>query len=47
MLKRATKVIPLGTQTFSKSFQQFPMNQSPLFLKNGKGSKVWDIDGNQ
>ena len=47
LLRKANKLIPLGTQTFSKSFQQFPINFSPLFLKKGKGCHVWDVDGNK
>ena len=47
LLARARKVIPLGTQTFSKSYQQFPQGAAPLFLTHGKGSRVWDVDGNE
>ena len=32
MLARAQKVIPLGSQTFSKSHIQYPKGQAPLFL---------------
>ena len=32
MLERAEKVIPLGSQTFSKSRIQYPQGQAPLFL---------------
>ena len=46
-LNRALKSIPLGSQTFSKSLTQFPRGVSPFFIKNGKGSKVWDSDGNE
>lgn len=46
-LERAKKVIPLGTQTFSKCYTQFSVGASPLFLDRGKGSHVWDIDGNE
>lgn len=46
MLSRAEKVIPLGSQTFSKSRIQFPVPYSPLFLERGKGGHVWDVDGN-
>ena len=46
-LERAEQVIPLGSQTFSKSKTQFPFGASPYFIERGKGSKVWDIDGNQ
>ena len=47
MLERATKTIPLGSQTFSKSHIQFPSNAAPHFLERGKASHVWDIDGNE
>lgn len=47
MLERAERLIPLGTQTFSKSKIQFPAGRSPLFLTHGKGSRVWDVDGNE
>lgn len=47
MLARAEKVIPLGSQTFSKSRTQFPVGVSPLYLQEGKGSHVWDVDGNE
>lgn len=46
-LKRALKVIPLGSQTFSKSITQYPLGVSPLFIEKGIGSKVFDIDGNE
>ena len=47
MVQRAEKHIPLGSQTFSKSRIQYPSNAAPLFLDRGKGSHVWDIDGNE
>ena len=47
MLKRAEKVIPLGSQTFSKSRIQYPQGQAPLFLTHGRGGRVWDVDGNE
>lgn len=47
MLERALKTIPLGSQTFSKSKTQYPMGVSPLFIQRGKGSRVWDVDGNE
>lgn len=45
--KRAKKVIPLGSQTFSKSYLTFPFKHSPLFLSHGRGGHVWDVDGNK
>lgn len=47
MLERALKSIPLGTQTFSKSKTQYPLGVSPFYIQKAKGSKVWDIDGNE
>jgi glutamate-1-semialdehyde 2,1-aminomutase len=47
MLRRAEKVIPLGSQTFSKSRIQYPQGQAPLFLTHGRGGRVWDVDGNE
>jgi glutamate-1-semialdehyde 2,1-aminomutase len=47
MLKRAEKVIPLASQTFSKSRTQYPFGVSPYFIARGRGSRVWDIDGNE
>ena len=38
--------IPLASQTFSKSHQQWPRRAAPLFLTHGKGARVHDVDGN-
>lgn len=45
-LDRASRVIPLGSQTFSKSRIQYP-REAPMFLAGGSGAHVWDIDGNR
>lgn len=47
LLKRALKTIPLGAQTFSKSRTQYPFGVSPYFITKGRGSHVWDVDGNE
>lgn len=47
MLERALKTIPLGSQTFSKSKTQYPLGVSPYFVSRAKGSRVWDVDGNE
>ena len=47
LLERALETIPLGSQTFSKSITQYPRGVSPLFITHGKGSHVWDVDGNE
>jgi glutamate-1-semialdehyde aminotransferase len=44
---RAGRVIPLGTQTLSKSPSQFVDGVSPKYLVRGRGSRVWDPDGNE
>lgn len=46
-MARALEIIPLGSQTFSKSYTQYPEGMAPLFLKEGKGGHVWDVDGNE
>lgn len=45
LLTRAEKVIPLGSQTFSKSKIQYPSGAAPMFLTRGDGGRVWDVDG--
>jgi glutamate-1-semialdehyde 2,1-aminomutase len=47
MLSEVEKVIPLASQTFSKSRTQYPPKISPLFLSRSLGCKSWDIDGNE
>lgn len=47
LLERALRSIPLGAQTFSKSYTQFPRGASPFFMDRAKGSRVWDVDGNE
>lgn len=46
LLERALQVIPLGTQTFSKSHTQYPHGVSPYFIQKAEGCRVWDVDGN-
>lgn len=44
---RAEKIIPAGSQTFSKGISQFVNGFAPKYLDRGKGCHVWDVDGNQ
>ncbi len=44
--ERAIKSIPLASQTFSKSHQQWVRGAAPLFLRSGRGCRVRDLDGN-
>lgn len=47
MLNHALRLIPLGSQTFSKSITQLPRGVSPLFVDKAFGSTFWDVDGNK
>ena len=44
---RAEKLIPAGTQTLSKGPTQFVDGVAPKYLARGRGSHVWDVDGNE
>ncbi|MBI5247327.1 MAG: aminotransferase class III-fold pyridoxal phosphate-dependent enzyme [Elusimicrobia bacterium] len=43
----AEKIIPGGTQTFSKGPQQYVKGVAPKYIQRGKGSHVWDADGHE
>lgn len=45
-LSRSLKVIPGGSQTFSKKHTQYVKGAAPIFLQAGKGCRVTDVDGN-
>ena len=47
LLARARKTIPLGSQTFSKSYLQYPRDRTPLFVSHGSGGRIYDVDGNE
>ncbi|MGB8893645.1 MAG: aminotransferase class III-fold pyridoxal phosphate-dependent enzyme, partial [Pseudolabrys sp.] len=47
LIERAERVIPIGSQTFSKSSLQFPPGAAPLFLTHGDGGRAYDVDGNE
>jgi len=47
LLSRALNIIPGGTQTFSKSYTQYPYGVSPFYVSHAEGSKIWDVDGNE
>jgi glutamate-1-semialdehyde 2,1-aminomutase len=46
LLRVTSRIIPHASQTFSKSHIQYP-SLAPHFLVRGKGSRVWDVDGNE
>lgn len=43
---RIQELIPGGAHTYSKGDDQFPLN-APGAIVRGKGSHVWDLDGNE
>jgi glutamate-1-semialdehyde aminotransferase len=45
--ERAERLIPSGTQTLSKGPDQFVKGVTPKYLKSGRGSHVFDVDGNE
>ena len=45
-LSRALHSIPVGSQTFSKSYLGWVMGQAPIYSKSGSGAIITDIDGN-
>ena len=47
LLERALKTIPMGCQTFSKSYVHYPKGRSPFFAEKGDGSYLYDVDGNR
>ena len=44
---RSQGLIPAGTQTLSKGPTQWVRGFAPKYLARGKGSHVWDVDGNE
>lgn len=47
LLEEAKKFIPIGAQTYSKSFRYFVGDQAPFFTERGKGAYLYDVDGNK
>ncbi len=47
LYKRATGLMPAYSQTLAKGPTQFVDGVAPKYLQRGKGSHVWDVDGNE
>src|SRR5260221_1142153 len=47
LLKRAKKIMHPVTQTMAKGPGQYSVGVAPVYLERGKGSHVWDVDGNE
>jgi glutamate-1-semialdehyde aminotransferase len=46
-LSRASGLVPALTQTLAKGPGQYVRGVAPVYLVRGKGSHVWDVDGNE
>ena len=47
LYKRSLGLIPSNTQTLAKGPTQYVNGAAPKYLIKGKGSHVWDVDGNE
>jgi len=47
LYERALGLIPGVTQTLAKGPSQYIKGVAPKYLRSGKGSHVWDVDGNE
>ena len=47
LLKRAKKVLPAQTHTFSKGHKSFVDGAYPIFVERAYGSHFFDVDGNE
>ncbi|HEY3875244.1 MAG TPA: aminotransferase class III-fold pyridoxal phosphate-dependent enzyme [Candidatus Kapabacteria bacterium] len=47
LFKRATGLIPGYSQTLAKGPGQYVNGVAPKYIARGKGSHVWDVDGNE
>ncbi|MEO8210237.1 MAG: aminotransferase class III-fold pyridoxal phosphate-dependent enzyme [bacterium] len=47
LFERSEGLIPAHTQTLAKGPGQWIKGVAPKYLKKGKGSHVWDVDGNE
>jgi glutamate-1-semialdehyde 2,1-aminomutase len=45
-LNKAKKIIPLASQTFSKSYLQYPPGISPVAISHAQGAYAYDLDEN-
>ncbi|HWL52510.1 MAG TPA: aminotransferase class III-fold pyridoxal phosphate-dependent enzyme [Chthoniobacteraceae bacterium] len=45
--ERAKRLIPCGTQCYSKGPTAYSEGFAPIYLQRGKGCRVWDVDGNE
>jgi len=44
LFKKAKKIIPTGASSLMRTSSWDPY---PLYIKSGKGTRIWDVDGNE
>lgn len=47
LFEKAKQIMPPVTQTMAKGPGQYSLGACPIYLDRGKGSRVWDVDGNE
>lgn len=47
LLEKARKIMTPVSQTMAKGPGQYSIGACPVYLSHGKGSRVWDVDGNE
>ena len=47
LFKRAAKAIPCGIPGHMSPVCSIPVSDYPLFTERAKGSRIWDVDGNE
>ena len=47
LYEQARQIMPPVTQTMAKGPGQYSLGAAPIYLKKGKGARVWDVDGNE
>jgi glutamate-1-semialdehyde aminotransferase len=47
LYRRAKEIIPAAMQSLARGPDQHVSGVSPKYLARGKGSHVWDVDGNE
>jgi glutamate-1-semialdehyde 2,1-aminomutase len=47
LYKKAKRIIPGGTQLFSKRPEMFLPEHWPSYYRKSKGVTIWDLNGNE
>ncbi len=47
LYEKAKQIMTPVTQTMAKGPGQYSVSACPVYLSHGKGSRVWDVDGNE